>query len=121
MGRSLCERRWSDARRIGSEPIGLPTVEKSKAKLRSWLGCAEAAERDFDAKDLYSVQVRNLFVQEVMNLAVDTPNTPELWDRLPLSCQNLLPLRLLTEKPHGVISLGMLGYKFVQACEFLQR
>jgi hypothetical protein len=78
------------------------------------------AERDFNTKDLYSVQVRNIFVQGVMKVAIDSPDTAELWNRLPVACQNLLRLRLLTEKTDGVIRLGILGYKFVQACEFRQ-
>jgi hypothetical protein len=84
----------------------------------SFAGRAE--EHEFQTKDLYPGEVRNLFVRDVMNVPVDTPNTPEFWDRMPIACQNLLRLRLVTEKTEGIISLGILGYKFVQACEFRQ-
>jgi hypothetical protein len=76
-----------------------------------------AAEREFDAQTLLPVHVRNLFVRDVMALPVDSPDTPELWERLPMTCQNLLRVRLLIDMPDGAVRLGILGYRFMQACE----
>ena len=63
---------------------------------------------------------RNWHCSNTVFLGLDSPETAEFWERLALVCQNLFRTRLLIEKPDGVVSLGMLGYKFVQACQFRQ-
>ena len=63
----------------------------------SFAGAAE--ERDFDTRPLLQVQVRNLFVRDVMALPVDSPDTAELWERLPMACQNLLDGGCLQSSP----------------------